>query len=168
MDVVIKTGTLEVLEETLVPVFIRSVGLSLGMLHNDDSSLYKWSRESSHQDSHDVVDGEQFTSSSNCYKLTTSCNVLSVILELALQFLHTNTVSKSAEREGCIAETFVKVLILELCSMSERMLLHSPEHRSCAIGFLLPIILKTFHAICSFEISIRGQKHGLSRYSQLD
>ncbi|CAL5197917.1 unnamed protein product [Lathyrus oleraceus] len=163
MDVVIKTGTLEVLEETLVPVFIRSVGLSLGMLHNDDSSLYKWSRESSHQDSHDVVDGEQFTSSSNCYKLTTSCNVLSVILELALQFLHTNTLSNSAEREGCIAETFVKVLILELCSMSERMLLHSPEHRSCAIGFLLPIILKTFHDIGSFEISIRGQKHGLSR-----
>lgn len=168
MDVVIKTGTLEVLEETLVPVFIRSVSLSMGMLDNHDLSLYKWSRESSHQDSHDIVDRELFTSSSNCYKLTTSCNVLSVILELALQFLHTNTVSESAEREGCIADTFVKVLILELCNMSERMLLHSPEHRSCAIGFFLPIILKTFHAICSFEISIRGQKHALSRYNRMD
>ncbi|CAI8609508.1 unnamed protein product [Vicia faba] len=163
MDVVIKTGTLEVLEETLVPVFIRSIGLSLGMLHNDDSSLYKWSRESSHQNSHDVVDEGQFTSSSSCYKLTTSCNILSVVLELALQFLPSNTVSKSAEREGCIADTFVKLLILELCSMSERMLLHSPEHRSCAIGFLLPVILKTFHVTCSFEITIREQKHGLSR-----
>ncbi|PNY04748.1 tRNA/rRNA methyltransferase SpoU family protein [Trifolium pratense] len=163
MDVVIETSTLEVLEETLVPVFIRSVGLSMGMIHNDDLSLYEWSGESSRQGSHDVMDKEQFMSSSNCFKLTTSCNVLSVILEVFLQFLHIDTVTKSVEREGCIADTFVKVLTLELCNMTERMLLHSPEHRSCAIGFLLPIILKAFPAICSFEISIRGHKHVFSR-----
>ncbi|CAJ2663943.1 unnamed protein product [Trifolium pratense] len=163
MDVVIETSTLEVLEETLVPVFIRSVGLSMGMIHNDDLSLYEWSGESSRQGSHDVMDKEQFMSSSNCFKLTTSCNVLSVILEVFIQFLHIDTVTKSVEREGCIADTFVKVLTLELCNMTERMLLHSPEHRSCAIGFLLPIILKAFPAICSFEISIRGHKHVFSR-----
>ncbi|KEH31617.1 putative tRNA (guanosine(18)-2'-O)-methyltransferase [Medicago truncatula] len=163
MDVVIGTSTLEVLEETLVPVFLRSVRLSMGMLHNVDLCLYKWSTEPSHQGSHDIMDKEQFMSSSNCFKLTMSCNVLSVILEVALQFLNTDAVSKSVEREGCIADTFVKVLILELCNMSERMLLHSPEHRSCAIGFLLPIILKAFSAIGSFEISIRGLKHGFSR-----
>lgn len=161
----IETGTLEVLEETLVPVFLRSLGLSMGMLHNEDLCFYKWSRESSYQGSHDVTDKAQFMSSSNCFKLATSCNVLSVILESSLQFLHTETASKSAEREGCIADTFVKVLILELCNMTERMLLHSQEHRSCAIGFLLPIILKAFPAICSFEISLRGQKHGFSWYN---
>lgn len=168
MDVVIGTSTLEVLEETLVPVFLRSVSLSMGMLHNVDLCLYKWSTEPSHQGSHDIMDKEQFMSSSNCFKLTMSCNVLSVILEVALQFLNTDAVSKSAEREGCIADTFVKVLILELCNMSERMLLHSPEHRSCAIGFLLPIILKAFSAIGSFEISIRGLEHGFSRYNQFN
>jgi hypothetical protein len=164
MDVVIETGTLEVLEETLLPVFIRSVGLSMEMIHNDDLSLYEWSGESC-QGSHDVMDKEQFMSSSNCFKLTTSCNVLSVILEVSLQFLHIDTVTKSVEREGCIVDTFVKSLILELCNMTERMLLHSPEHRSSAIGFLLPIILKAFPAICSFEISIRGHKHVFSRYN---
>ncbi|KAK2356382.1 tRNA/rRNA methyltransferase (SpoU) family protein [Trifolium repens] len=79
MDVVIETGTLEVLEETLLPVFIRSVGLSMEMIHNDDLSLYEWSGESC-QGSHDVMDKEQFMSSSNCFKLTTSCNVLSVLV----------------------------------------------------------------------------------------
>jgi hypothetical protein len=168
MDVVIETSTVEVLEETLVPVFIRSVGLSMGMIHNDDLSLYEWSGESSSQGSHDVMDKEQFIASSNCFKLTTSCNVLSVILEVSLQFLHIDTVTKSVEREGCTVDKFVKGLILELCNMTERMLLHSPEHRSSAIGFLLPIILKAFPAICSFEISIRGHKHVFSRYNQLN
>lgn len=168
MGVVIETSTWGVLEATLVPILLRSVGLSMGMLHNDDSDFYEWSSESSPQGLHDLMDREQLLSSSNCFKLPISCNVLSVILDAALQFLQTDTVSKSTGRKGCIADKFVKILIWELCNMTERMLLHSPEHRSCAVGFLLPIILKAFPAICSFEILIRGKKHGFSRYNQLN
>lgn len=168
MGVVIETSTWEVLEATLVPVFLRSVGLSMGMLHNDELDFYEWSRESSHQGLDDPTDKEQFLSSTNCFKLPTSCSVLSVILEASLQLLHIDTISKSEKGEGCISDKFVKVLIWELCNMTERMLLRSPEHRSCAIGFLLPVILKAFPAICSFEISICGKKYGFSRYNQLN
>lgn len=163
MSVVIETCTWEVLEATLVPVFLRSLGLSMGMVHNGNFDFYEWSDKSPHQDLNDATDKELLLSSSNCFKLATSCNVLSVIMETTLQFLQSDTISKSAERKWCIADKFVKVLTWDLCNMTERMLLHSPEHRSCAVGFLLPIILKAFPANCLFEILIRGQKHGFSR-----
>ncbi|OIV94093.1 hypothetical protein TanjilG_05473 [Lupinus angustifolius] len=38
----------------------------------------------------------------------------------------------------------------------------SMEHRSCGVGFLLPIVLKAFPTKSSFEVSIRGQKHAFS------
>ncbi|KAK7346778.1 hypothetical protein VNO80_21301 [Phaseolus coccineus] len=166
MGVVIETCTWEVLEENLVPIFLKSVGLSMGMLHNDDLDFYEWSSESSHQDLNDVmidplIDNELFLSLSNSFELSTSCNVLSVILEASLQYMLTDTISKSVERKGCLADKFVKVLIWEICNLIERMLLHSPEHRSCAAGLLLPIIVKALPY--SFEISIHGQKHGFSR-----
>lgn len=135
----------------------------MGMLHNDDLDFYEWSNNSSHQDLTDVMIDALLMSPSNSFKLPTSCNVLSVILEAALQYMQTDTLAKSAERKGSIADKFVKVLIWELCNMIERMLLHSPEHRSCAVGLLLPIILKALPVNGSFEISIRGQKHGFSR-----
>ncbi|XP_020231256.1 uncharacterized protein LOC109811829 isoform X1 [Cajanus cajan] len=167
IGVVIETRDWEVLEATLVPIFLRSVGLSMGMLHNDDLDFYVWSSNLSHQDSPDVMidpllDKELLLSPSNSFKLPTSCNVLTVIVEAALQYMQTDTLPKSAERKGCIADKFVKVLTWELCNMIERMLLHSPEHRSCAVGLLLPIILKALPANCSFEISIRGRKLGFS------
>lgn len=164
----IETGTWKVLEATLVPIFLRSVGLSMDMLHNSDLDFYEWSSKSSNYDLYDVVtdplmDKVPLLSSSNSFKLPTSCNILSVILESALQFIQTDRVPDSTERKGCIADKYVEVLIWELCYMIERMLLHSPEHRSCAVGLLLPTILKALPTNCSFEISIRGQKHGFSR-----
>ncbi|QCD81368.1 tRNA guanine-N1--methyltransferase [Vigna unguiculata] len=168
IGVVIETCTWEILEENLVPIFLKSVGLSMGMLHNDDLDFYEWSTDSCHQHLNDVMidppmDKELLLSRSNSFELSTSCNVLSVILEAALQYMLTDTISKSVERKGCIADKFIKVLIWELCNLIERMLLHSPEHRSCAVGLLLPIIVKALPAIYSFEISIRGQRHEFSR-----
>ncbi|KAG2408431.1 uncharacterized protein HKW66_Vig0032530 [Vigna angularis] len=168
IGVVIETCTWEILEENLVPIFLKSVGLSMGMLHNDDLDFYEWSTDSSHQDLNDVMidplmDKEVFLCRSNSFELSTSCNVLSVILEAALQYMLTDTISKSVERKGCIEDNFFQVLIWELCNLIERMLLHSPEHRSCAVGLLLPIIVKALPAIYSFEISIHGQRHEFSR-----
>ncbi|KAK7262184.1 hypothetical protein RJT34_29746 [Clitoria ternatea] len=168
ISVVIETHTWEALEATLAPIFLRSVGLSMGMPHNDDLDLYEWSSKSFHHDLYDIIidpltDKELLLSSSNSFQLPTSCNVLSVILEAAIQFLKTERVTKSAERKGCIVDKLVKVLMWDLSNMIERMLLCSPEHRSCAVGLLLPTILQALPANCSFEISIHGQKHEFSR-----
>ncbi|KAK7251820.1 hypothetical protein RIF29_35366 [Crotalaria pallida] len=167
MDVVILTCTWEVLEATFVPIFVMSIGLSMGMLHNGDLDFYEWNSKSSCQGSYNVamdplIDRELLSSSSS-FTLPTSCSVLCVILEAALQFLQTDIIYKSTEEKWGFADKFVKTLIWELCYMIERMLLHSPEHRSCGVGFLLPIVLKAFPANNSFEVSIRAQKHVFSR-----
>lgn len=168
MGVVVETHAWDVLEKMLVPIFLRSVGLSMGMLHNSDLDFYEWNIKPLCQGSYDditdpLTDKELLLSSPSSFTLPTSCNVLSVILEALLQFLQTHTFSKSAGEKGCSADRLVKTLIWELCNMTERMLLHSPEHRSCAVGFLLPIVLKAFPANCTFEVSVRGQRHDFSR-----
>ncbi|XP_019421761.1 PREDICTED: uncharacterized protein LOC109331611 [Lupinus angustifolius] len=167
MDVVIETRTWEVLKATFVPIFLRSIGLSMGMLHNGDLDFYEWSSKSFFQGSYDVatdplIEKELLLFSSINFTLPTSCSVLCVILEAALHFLQTDPICKSSEENGCFADNFVKTLIWELCNMIERMLLQSSEHRSCGVGFLLPIVLKAFPTKSSFEVSIRGQKHAFS------
>ncbi|GJU07248.1 hypothetical protein Tco_1123678 [Tanacetum coccineum] len=42
MDVVVETSAWIVVEETLISYFIKLVGLSMGMLQNDPSALYRW------------------------------------------------------------------------------------------------------------------------------
>ncbi|KAE9607417.1 putative tRNA (guanosine(18)-2'-O)-methyltransferase [Lupinus albus] len=167
IDVVIQTRTWEVLKASFVPIFLRSIGLSMGMLHNGDLDFYEWSSKSFCQGSYDVatdplIKKELVLSSSINFTLPTSCNVLCVILEAALHFLQTDPICKSSEEKGRFADNFVKSLIWELCNMIERMLLQSSEHRSCGVGFLLPIVLKAFPTKSSFEVSIRGQKHVFS------
>ncbi|CAL0331179.1 unnamed protein product [Lupinus luteus] len=167
MDVVIETHTWKVLKGTFVPIFLRSIGLSMGMLHNGDLDFYEWSSKSFFQGSYDVatdplIEKELVPSYSINFSLPTSCSVLCVILEAALDYLQTDPICKSSEEKGCFADNFVKTLIWELCNMIERMLLQSSEHRSCGVGFLLPIVLKAFPTKSSFEVSIRGQKHVFS------
>ncbi|KAL1371104.1 hypothetical protein HN51_001329 [Arachis hypogaea] len=168
MDVVVETGAWGVFEEALVPNFLKSVGLSMGMLHSGDLDFYEWSSKPSFQGSYDVIidplkDKELLLSSSSTFTLKTACNVLSLVMEGALQCAQTHTFFKSAGEERCIAIKFVETLIWDLCNMTERMLLHSLDHRSCAVGFFLPIVHKAFPTNHKFEISIRGQRHDFSR-----
>ncbi|KAK4262528.1 hypothetical protein QN277_028078 [Acacia crassicarpa] len=167
IDVVMETHTWVVLEETLVPMVLRSVYLSMDVCHNEDSIFYDWRSGSGPQVSYDLltdspVDKELSLSSSSCFKLPTSCQLFSVILEAAIQFQQTVTASELVEENGCYAVNFVARLIWELCNMTERMLLYSPEHRSCAVGFLLPIVGKALSSNSIFRVTISRQEQAIS------
>ncbi|KAI4327194.1 hypothetical protein L6164_019684 [Bauhinia variegata] len=168
IDVVVEAHAWVVLEQTLVPIFLRSVGLSMGMLRNEELDVYEWSSRSHLQGSDNLVtnpliDKGLLQSFSSCFTLPASSHILSVILEAVLQCLQTERTSKSEEGNICFADKFVRNLIWALCHTIEHMLLHGPEHRSCAIGFLLPTTLKAFASNRSFEVSIQGQKNKFSR-----
>lgn len=146
-----------------MPIVLRSVGLSMGMLHAKDSDFYEWRSRSCSQVSYDLLtnspmDREILLSYSSCFTLPTSCQFLSVILEAAFQ-CHPTVM----EDNGCSFDNFVRKMIWELCNMTERMLLYSPEHRSCAVGFLLPITFRAFASSASFSVTISGQEHPFSR-----
>ncbi|XP_050228591.1 uncharacterized protein LOC126677835 [Mercurialis annua] len=166
-DVVTATNSWDILEATIVPFFLRSAGLLMNMLQNEESDIYEWAGHSvllSGQKDVPYLDNELMLSLSGSFPLSISCHILSLILESALQsFSAASAIELAVENGSCyVGKLFLK-LLWDLCTLSERLFSQSLEHRSCATGFLLPILFKAFVSHPTFEISIRGKLCILSR-----
>lgn len=169
VDVVVETNSWAVVEATLVPFSLRSVGLSVGVLQRKDSDVLECSV---FQGLTDQVNDlgmvkEQMLSPGGSFPLSISCHILNFMLDAALQSLQATPTSELMVANGCYAEKFVGNLIWDLCNVTEKLLLQSLEHRSCMIGFFLPVIFKALVFHRSFDISIHGQTCTLSRKSFL-
>ncbi|KAG6792092.1 hypothetical protein POTOM_001235 [Populus tomentosa] len=167
--VVRSTNSWGVLEANLVPFFLRSVGLSMGMIQNEESDAFEWDHCSIYHGLSDLendfdLDQEPMLSLSGSFPLPISCHILTLILDAALQSFQAVSSTKSMLANGfCDVEKLISNLLWDLCNMSERLLSQSLEHRSCTIGFLLPIIFKALGSQCSLEITVHGKMFILSR-----
>ncbi|CAL5436699.1 unnamed protein product [Camellia sinensis] len=169
-DVVIETNSWGIVEATMVPFFLRLVGLSMGMLQSEELAIYGWSRSSvflgieEQLANSDIKDSMISDSVSFSFPLDVSCYSLISILDSAVRsHLAAGNTSESSWASGSYAESFAKKFLWDLCNMTVRMLLQSIEHRYCAIKFLLPSIFKAFASHPAFEIAVRGQTYILSR-----
>ncbi|XVE57547.1 hypothetical protein DITRI_Ditri04bG0099200 [Diplodiscus trichospermus] len=163
-DVVQNTNAWEPLEGTLVPFFLRSIGVSAGIIQNEELDGTRWYRSSVFQVSIMDTYEDYMHSLSGSFPLPLSCHVLSLILDAGLQTFQAAPVTDSVLEIGCCyAEKFTADLLWNLCNVTERLLLQSLENRSCTIGFLLPVIFKAFFSHSSFNISFHGQTHILTR-----
>ncbi|KAL6279881.1 hypothetical protein ACE6H2_016762 [Prunus campanulata] len=166
ISVVIETNTWVVVEATLVPYFLRVVAGSMGMLQNEVPDIFQWVLGSIDHVTHLEMSEKHSPSQSGSLSLQISCHILTLILDAALHSMKTAASSESMIPNRCFdAQNFAGKLTWGLCSLTERLLLQSLEHRSCATGFLLPIIFQAFSSYWSFEISIHGQTLILSRNS---
>ncbi|GLT91144.1 hypothetical protein SLE2022_090460 [Rubroshorea leprosula] len=160
-DIVAKTNSWEVLEASLVPFFLSSLRISAGAIEKEELDATEWGVKVNNLN---MVDKDHDISPSGAFPLPLSCHVLSLILDAALQSLQAAPAPELVN--GCWhAEKCAANLLWDICSMTKKLLLQSLEHRSCAIGFLLPIIFKAFIANYSFEISIHGNPHIFTRNS---
>lgn len=147
-----------------MPVLLRSVGHNLGMLQNEESDILKWDMDSNNLVNDLSTYKEHILSPSSSLPLPVSCHILSVILEAALANKQIAPNVNSVVVNGSFeVPNLAGNLIWGLCNIAERMLSQSLEHRSCAVGFLLPIIFKAFVSYGSFEIVIRGKMRLFSR-----
>lgn len=151
-----------------MPCSFSSVGFSLGVLQNEESDAIEWGCCSPFQGSKGEtnasdMDKECMLSLSRSITLPTSCHILTLVMDSALRNLQAAPSTDSLLENGCYAEKFAANLLWYLCNTTERLLLQSVEHRSCAIAFLLPIILKAFVSLHSSEISFHGHIYILSR-----
>lgn len=147
-----------------MPYFLRVVASSMGMLQNEVPDIFQWVLGSIDHVTHLEMSEKHSPSQSGSLSLQISCHILTLILDAALHSMKTAASSESMIPNRCFdAQNFAGKLTWGLCSLTERLLLQSLEHRSCATGFLLPIIFKAFSSYCSFEISIHGQTLILSR-----
>ncbi|OVA14952.1 tRNA/rRNA methyltransferase [Macleaya cordata] len=167
-DVVIESNTWAVIESTLVPFSLRSIGLSIGMLENEELAVYQWSRPSTLQGpkaklSHLEVYSEQMPALSVALPVHIPCHVLTSLLTASLRCdqAKPSTSEPMVVNGGC-AERFARNLHSNLCDMAVQLLSQSPENRSCAIRLLLPFIFMGFASDYSFQISIHGQTPVLS------
>ncbi|KAJ0644526.1 putative tRNA (guanosine(18)-2'-O)-methyltransferase [Helianthus annuus] len=134
LDVVMETNAWGVVEETVVPYFMKSVGLTMGgTLENEQASE------------------DSALTTSDSFSLFMACHILASILDASVKGNHA-----SESTNGCDLHTFTGNLVWDICNVTLQMLSHSPEHRSCALAVFLPRI---FESICNaLEISVHGEK----------
>lgn len=153
----------------MVPFFLRSVSLSMGMLQSEELAIYGWNSCSVFQGVDDhlmdaCISESSMISQSGSLPLHISCFFLSSMLDSAAQsHCADGNPSKSSTAKGIYEEMLAKNLLWDISNMAVRMLLQSVEHRSCAIQILLPSIFKVFVARHAFKISVCGQIYILCR-----
>ncbi|CAI9772460.1 unnamed protein product [Fraxinus pennsylvanica] len=182
LDVVTDTSSWDVVEAIMVPLLLRSIGLSMGMLQSDEFAIYDWSSSSivqgfytqlntpepfhsSHDKLTDVnLNNDSIVSQSYNFPLPVSCHILSLLLNAALQSKHTSG-SESVEilANGSREKILAGNMLSDLSNMTLQMLSQRTEHRSSAIRFLLPFIFKAFEYNRAFEVSFHGKNHTLTR-----
>ncbi|CAI0417745.1 unnamed protein product [Linum tenue] len=162
------TNSWTMLETTLVPFLLRSVGLSMGMQQHAESFVFKWGSSSAFQSGDDMKDGlhhdKDFVLSSQFgyVPLPVSCYVLTLVLDTTIRSFLMLPLER-ATPGCCYGKRLSGILLWDLCCLNEQLLLHSPDLRSCTIAFLLPNICKAFTPGVSFEIRIHENSFLLTR-----
>lgn len=186
LNAVTDTSSWDVVEAILLPLLLRSIGLSMGMLQSDKLAIYEWSSSSivqgfytepitpesfhsSHDELTDVyLNNYSIVSQSYYFPLPLSCHILSLILNAALQSKHAfGSESVTILANGSRKKIFAGNMLSDLSNMTLQMLSQSAEHRSSAIRFLLPFIFKAFQCNRAFEVSFHGKNHTLTRYDAI-
>ena len=168
----VETNSWEILEATMVPFFLRVIGLSAGMVRNEELAIYRWVTYPAYQGFDDQLTALEFFEGYNgqssgpdlnrdsimsqfgSFPLPTSCHILTLILDASLQ-------NKCPVESTC--GLTVANLLWDLCNITLRMLSLSLEIRSSAITFLLPFIFKAFVSDRAFKVSVHGQTCTLNR-----
>ncbi|KAI3453453.1 hypothetical protein Pfo_010116 [Paulownia fortunei] len=172
LDVVTETNSWEVLEATMVPLMLRSIGLSMGMCQSEELAIYRWSKNSifkgsidkevslkSFDDFHDqltekYISEDFLVSHSYDFPLDISCNILTLTLDAALRNKHEGVVAGSTLANWSRAIFFAGNMLWDLSNLTLQMLSQSLEHRSSAIRFLLPFIFKAFAHDYTFRVAV--------------
>ncbi|KAL2233033.1 UNVERIFIED_CONTAM: hypothetical protein Sindi_1483300, partial [Sesamum indicum] len=186
LDVVTETNSWEVLEATMVPLLLRSIGLSMGMFQSEELAIYKWSENStfkgsidkkvsptSFDDSHDtMVDkytcGDFLESHSYDLPFSMSCHILTLTLDAALLNKDGGVFPASTLASGSQAKQFAGNMLWDLSNLTLHMLSQSSVHRSSAIRFLLPFIFKAFARDSTFNVAVPGMNEVLTRRDAYD
>uniref|UniRef100_A0A803L5M7 tRNA/rRNA methyltransferase SpoU type domain-containing protein n=1 Tax=Chenopodium quinoa TaxID=63459 RepID=A0A803L5M7_CHEQI len=161
LEVVSETNNWELIEASLAPILLRSVGFSLDMCQNEDKSVIVWSRCSIFQSSRDLQKSVSICDNAPVLPLTLSCYILSRLLDAAAE--NYQAVKGSSISGNIQSETFCGNLLWDLCNLTIQMLSQSLDHRSCTTSLLLPSIFKAFSLKCSYEVCIQGESCCISR-----
>ncbi|XP_051144850.1 uncharacterized protein LOC127260880 isoform X3 [Andrographis paniculata] len=165
LDVVAETNCWDVIGATIVPLLLRSIGLSMGTFHSEKLAMHKWTNKSNFEDSHDKlakehISKDEFQCNVFDFPLPVCCKILTMILDAALKY---NNVSDPGSMSENMATSFAGYMLWDLSNFTLQMISYSLEHRSCAVKSLLPFIFKAFSNYHTFSVGVSGVHHVLTR-----
>lgn len=183
LDLVTETNSWEVLEATMVLPLLRSIALSMGMFESEELAIHKWSINSNSKvfcdeeasrtcfeefyDRLNEKDSQNDFVASQSYDIppSISYNILTLTLDAALPNKHEGGVFFSSTlANGSQAKLFAGNMLWDLSNLALHMLSKSVEYRSSAVRFLLPLLFKALACEHTFEVSVCGKNHVLTRY----
>ncbi|KAL9663396.1 hypothetical protein QQ045_018782 [Rhodiola kirilowii] len=164
-EVLIATKRWCIIEEALVPLFLRSITLSMGLVQKESSANGRsWST------SLPVVDQKMINiknddQSNLIVPLPVSCHIVTSLLDIALRS-HSNSTeypSNIFENGHHTSQNVAGNLIWHLCNLTVQSLTESSENRTFIINSVLPSVFRAFTYHHTFSVSFFGQEHVLSR-----
>ncbi|XP_072962129.1 uncharacterized protein [Typha angustifolia] len=154
-NAVSKNQSWEVVGETIVRFCLRSVGLGVGLVRNDELAVYHWSNEEFFDQNFDEV-------SLGSLPLSMACRALTYLTDSALRRREKISV------DGCSSlDILVQNLTWDLSRLALGMLRQSAEYRSCAVNMILPVVLRSLNEISHVTVFICGSQYTISRFSFL-
>lgn len=156
----------EVMEVTLVPCSLRAVGISIGLIQNEELAIYQWSRHSFIQDangkiSDSNVDQDALLFLCESIPLSIVIHILTSLMVAASKSFQAveSTAQLKVVGRHVSPERFARHVLWDLSNMAFCMLSQSLEHRSFAIRFIFPFIFRALHELSSFEVSVHGSTY---------
>jgi len=143
-DIVSKMQTWELMGETVVPYCLRSVGLSVGMVRNDELAVYEWG-------------SEDFSEFPGTFPLPIACRVLVNLLDYVLR-------SRKWGQTEQKLECFAANLMWDLSNLAVGLLMQSLEIRSFSVRLLLPTVFKSLRFFSSAKVLVNGAPYMISRH----
>uniref|UniRef100_A0A1D1XU92 tRNA (guanosine(18)-2'-O)-methyltransferase TARBP1 n=2 Tax=Anthurium amnicola TaxID=1678845 RepID=A0A1D1XU92_9ARAE len=155
-DAVAVSQSWELMESTLVPACLRSVGLSLGMTQHKELAVYRWRK----------IESTEVTELGSL-PLTVACHLLSSLLDAVLRVRGPPGRTTSREVASIVgtesSAAFAQNLTWDLSLMAIDMLLQRSEYRSYAIQLLFPVIFRAVAVFPSFGVLVDEMAHSFSR-----
>ncbi|GAB2273234.1 hypothetical protein Dimus_008034 [Dionaea muscipula] len=165
----VETNSWRVIEATLAPFLLKSVGLSLDIKQDKFTGADEGGSESDIQgfgcQTCEVdVHQNNILLPPRPLSLTVSCRILTNLLEASLQSGHkVGSTSQNFSANELSAVQFWQNLFRDMCDKTIQMLSQSLDHRSCAVSLVLPTIFKAFSSQPFFEVPVCGETLKISR-----
>ncbi|WOL09568.1 hypothetical protein Cni_G18321 [Canna indica] len=156
-DLVSTTQCWELMEATLVPFCLRSLGVIVGMTQSEVSAAYKWKID-------DIVEQDYDGVAVGALPLRIVCRLLTSLLVSAMRCRKEVQSSGQKLVVGCHSlDCFVNNLTWDLSRLALEVLLQSSDHRSCAVRLLLPVVISTLNELSLVTVWVQGSQYSLSR-----
>uniref|UniRef100_A0A7N0VHV0 tRNA (guanosine(18)-2'-O)-methyltransferase TARBP1 n=1 Tax=Kalanchoe fedtschenkoi TaxID=63787 RepID=A0A7N0VHV0_KALFE len=167
-EVVIYTKRWSIIEEMLVPLFLRSIALAMGLIQRKSlANGRSWPTilpGIDHEITNIKHDDQSNPIQMGTFPLSVSCHILTSLLDAALKSNSTTEHPSNVLQNGHYpGQNIAGNLMWHLCNLTVQSLTEVSDNRTLIISSVLPSVFRAFICHHTFNVFLSGQQHVLSR-----